>query len=425
MIMKAPFSPTRRDLLRFGSLAMFGAAVRGATFPLSSMADAVILIHLKGGPSHLDTLDMKPNAPVEERGEFKPIATKLSGVTVCEHLPKLAACLDRFALLRGISHSAGAHPQADEYLFTGNRPSAAVVYPSIGSISLKERPGRADMPGFVAVPNSDMGPGFLGVAFSAFKTTAVPKPGKPFEVRGLSLGGLTLEQIRNRDRLLVDLDTALRGAEKVSPVVEGMNRFSHAAAEMILSSKAREAFDTGKEFASITKLFPMHDLGQSLLLAARLVEHGVRFVIVTHDGWDTHLNNFTGHKKLLGELDGALPALIESLTQKGLLKRTLVLAAGEFGRTPTINKNAGRDHWPRASWALFAGGGVKPGQTIGGTDDKGHSPDSDTKLAPDDLAATTLHAMGVNPKHEYLTPSGRPVTLVAHGRVIKELMVDG
>lgn len=412
---------SRRDILHIGALGIFADALAVHAASPAASADAVIFIHLKGGPSHLDTLDMKPTAPAEERGEFTPIASRVAGVPVCEHLPKLAAVLDRFCLVRGISHSAGAHPQADEYLFTGNRPNPAFTHPAVGAVALKERPGRADLPGFVAVPTSEMGPGFLGVEFSPFKTTAVPKPGKPFEVRGLSLpAGLTAEQVRHRDRLLADLDTALRGAEKVNPSVAGLDRFGKTAAEMILSPTAREAFDTGKEPTSIVKLFPPSDLGQSLLLAGRLVEHGCRFVAVNHDGWDTHTENFKGHKKLLTELDGALPALVEALRAKGRLGRTLVVAAGEFGRTPTINKQAGRDHWPRASWALFAGGGTAPG-LVGGTDAKGHGPDAETKLAPDDLAASVLRALGVDPKTEYHTPTGRPVILVPHGRVIERL----
>jgi uncharacterized protein (DUF1501 family) len=425
---RSPFTPSRRDALRIGALGGFGLALSERLLSaedapkLTPTADAVIFVHLKGGPSHLDTLDMKPEAPAAERGPFKPSQTKIAGLTACEHLPKLAAAMDRFALVRGISHSAGAHPQADEYLFTGNRPSPAVDHPALGSVAVKEKPGRKDLPGFVAIPNSDASPGFLGVAYSAFKTTAVPKPGKPFEVRGLSLAaGVTPEQVRDREKLLNDIDTALRGAEKVSPLVEGMDRFGKTAAEMILSPKAREAFDTGKEPESVAKLFGTDDLSQSLLLAARLAEHGARFVAVTHDGWDTHLDNFNKHKPLLKQLDDALPALVEALGQKGLLKRVLVLACGEFGRTPSINVNVGRDHWPRASWALFAGGGVKPGQLIGGTDAKGHGPDSGTKLAPDDLAASVLLALGISSKQEYYTQTGRPVTLVPHGRVIDGL----
>jgi uncharacterized protein (DUF1501 family) len=386
-------------------------------------ADGCIFIHLKGGPSHLDTMDMKPEAPAAERGAFGSIATRLAGLRVCEHLPRFAQAADQFCLVRGISHSAGAHPQADEYIFTGNRPSAAVKYPSLGSVLARERPSRADIPGFVAVPISEMGPGFLGVAYAPFKTTAVPRRGQPFQVRGLALGaGVTVEQVQERTRLLQDLDTRFQALEKNNALLEGMDRFGRTATEMILSAHARRAFDVSREAAPISRLFADNDFSQSLLLACRLVEFGVRFVTVSFGGWDTHLDNFNGlRNRLLPPFDAGISALVEGLRQKGLLARTLVACLGEFGRTPTINPQVGRDHWPRAGWALFAGGGVRTGQLLGGTDSKGHGPDNDTRIAPDDLAASIYDALGIDPRREYHTPNGRPVTLVPQGNVIPGL----
>lgn len=387
------------------------------------LADAAVFIHLQGGPSHLDTLDMKPAAPAEERGPFKRIQTSLPGLVACEHLPRLAKAIDRFTLLRGISHSAGAHPQANQYLFTGNRVSPAVEHPALGAVVSKELAAPPDVPSFVAVPGSEMRPGYLGVAYAPFSTSVTPQAGEPFEVRGLVLGeGLSIDRVRNREALLADLDQTFRQGDAHSDLLEGMDQFARKAQQMILSPRSREAFDISREPPSITSLFGDDELSQSALLAVRLVEYGVRFVTVTHGGWDTHLDNFQRlEKPLLPQLDRALPALVESLALKGLLERTLVVVTGEFGRTPAINKNAGRDHWPRTMWTLLAGGGTPPGQLIGLTDDKGHGPDDGTDIKPDDLAASIYHALGINAKHEYYTATGRPVTLVPEGRLIPGL----
>lgn len=419
----------RRHLLQAGVLGGVGLTLSNylrlaEASPIKPRAEACIFMHLAGGPSHLDTLDMKPEAPSEEQGEFKRIQTVIPGYEVCEHLPRLAKLIDRFTLIRGISHAAGAHPLANEYLYTGNRPSPAVVYPAMGSVAAKELTTPEAIPPFVAIPNSDMAAGFLGVSYGSFRTTSVPKAGQPFEVRGLAVpNALTLDKIKSRNALLRDLDQTFRTAEANSAVLEGLDRFSQKANEMILSDRARQAFDTSRESPSILKLFEADDVSQSLLLAGRLVEHGVRFVTVTHQGWDTHTENFTGHKKLLGPFDAGLTALVTMLEQKGLLERVLVVATGEFGRTPTINKLAGRDHWPQTMWTLVAGGGAKRNFFLGATDSKGHRPTDDTHLKPDDLAASIYHALGIDPLHEYFTNTGRPVLLVPEGKVLRELFV--
>jgi uncharacterized protein (DUF1501 family) len=429
--MRSSLNVNRRSLLKAGFLGGLGLgladylALADTDRPNRPRADACIFIHLQGGPSHLDTLDMKPDAPAAERGEFSSIQSQLAGLRVCEHLPGFARVADQFCLVRGMSHSAGAHPQADEYIFTGNRPSPAVKYPSLGSVLARERPSRPDTPSFVAVPTSEMDPGFLGLAYAPYKTTAVPRRGQPFQVRGLALGeGVSVEQVQQRTRLLEDLDTRFRAIEKNNALLEGMDRFGRTATQMILSAHARQAFDVSRESPRFAGFFADNDLGQSLLLACRLVEFGVRFVTVSHGGWDTHLDNFNNLKtKLLPPFDAGLAALVEGLRQKGLLERTLVVCLGEFGRTPTINPQTGRDHWPRAGWALFTGGGVRTGQLLGGTDSKGHGPDDATKIAPDDLAASIYHALGIDPRREYHTPTGRPVILVPHGNVLDGLFV--
>jgi uncharacterized protein (DUF1501 family) len=426
-----PTSPTRRTLLKAGFLGGVGLSL--ADFlalaneqpkqAIRPRADACLFIHLQGGPAHTDTLDMKPEAPEAERGEFKSIPSRMPGLRVCEHLPRLAEVANQFCLVRGMSHTAGDHPQGSEYIFTGNRPTAAVKYPSIGSVLSLERPSRADTPSFVAIPESEMGPGYLGVACAPFKTTAVPRRGQPFQVRGLALPeGVSLEQVQERTQLLNDLDNRFEAVERSNALLKGMDQFSRTATEMLLSAHARKAFDVSLESSRFAGLFPNDDFGQSLLLACRLIEHGVRFVTVHFGGWDTHRDNFNGLRtKLLPPFDAGIRAVMEGMRQKGLLERTLVACLGEFGRTPAINNLAGRDHWPRAGWALFTGGGVRTGQLIGGTDKRGHSPDADTHITPDDLAASIYHALGIDPAREYHTNTGRPVMLVAHGRVMKNL----
>jgi uncharacterized protein (DUF1501 family) len=428
MLRPPPSRCTRREALRLGFLSALGLSLAdylclAAAREQPATADSVIFIHLQGGASHLDTLDMKPEAPAAERGEFRPIPSKLPGLLVCEHLPKLAQVIDQFVLLRGIRHTAGDHARASNYLFTGNAVSPAITFPSLGSVASKERPARADLPSFVAVPTTEMTAGYLSVAYAPFKTSVAPRAGQPFDVRGLSLAeGLTVDQLQDRDRLLRDLDSRFRQAEVSSELLEGLDRFGRQAQAMILSPRAREAFDISKESPAIAQRFAANDFCQSLLLACRLVEHGVRFVTVNFDGWDTHLDNFNSLKnKLLPPLDAGLAALVSTLRAKGLLTRTLVVVSGEFGRTPTINKNAGRDHWPRAMWTLFTGGGVRAGQLIGGTDVKGHGPDSGTNLKLDDLAASIYHALGLDHRKEYQTRTGRPVYLVPNGRLIREL----
>ncbi len=424
---------TRRDFLRAGMLGAGVVGGAGLSLPnflrlaaanegRKNTADAVLFINLEGGPSHLDTLDMKPEGPVETRGEFKPIQSKIPGLNVCEHMPKFAATADQFALLRGISHSAGSHPLGQSYISTGNRPTPALIYPSLGAVATKELPGKSDMPSYIAIPKTEWNAGFMGDAYAPFKTNAVPRPGEPFVVRGISLAdGLTIDRVNRREQLLKKVDRTFREVETNSQLLEALDKFGGQAHSMITSPRAQKAFDVTLESEAIRERFSDDEFNQSLLLACRLIEFGVPFITVSNAGWDTHTDNFAGHKRLIPAFDAGLPAVIDTLAEKGLLERTLVVAMGEFGRTPKINVNAGRDHYPRVNWSVFAGGGVQPGRLVGGTDQGGEAPDDDTDFTPDDIAATIYHALGIDPLTEYHTNTGRPVMLVPHGRVISEL----
>jgi hypothetical protein len=428
--MKAQFCDgvTRRDCLRAGVLGGLGLTLPSflrlaqANERRKSSADAVLFINLEGGPSHLDTLDMKPEGPTETRGEFKSIQSKIPGLNVCEYMPKFAAAADKFTLVRGISHSAGSHPLGQSYISTGNRPTPALIYPSLGAVATKELPGKPDMPSYIAIPKTEWNAGFMGDAYAPFKTNAVPRPGEPFVVRGISLAeGLTLDRVNRREQLLKKVDRTFREADTNSQLLEALDKFGGQAHSMITSPRAQKAFDVTLESEAIRGRFSDDEFNQSLLLACRLIEFGVPFITVSNAGWDTHTDNFTGHKRLSPPLDAGLPAVIETLAEKGLLERTLIVAMGEFGRTPKINVNSGRDHYPRVNWSVFAGGGVRPGQLVGGTDQGGEAPDDDTDISPDDIAATIYHALGIDPRTEYHTNTGRPVMLVPHGRIITEL----
>jgi hypothetical protein len=425
----------RRDFLKVGALTPFGLTlagylrtagageVTGGGAPGFGKATSAVFVNLGGGPTHLDTFDMKPDAPAEYRGEFKPIATNVPGVSFCEHMPKLAKCADRFAILRGVSHTQAAHEFGTKYMNTGNRPLPSLEFPGYGAVLSKEKPGPRDLPPFVAIPNTPQVAGYLGVEFAPFSTTNTPRPNQPFSVRGITLGrGLTVEEVERRRSLLNDLDATFRGFERDSDLVNGLDRFSRRAYDIISSPRSREAFDVSKESASITGLFNESPIAQSCLLAARLVEAGVRFVTVSGGGWDTHQNNFPTLKdRLLPGLDSALSGLFEALSRKGLLATTAVFVTGEFGRTPKVNPRAGRDHYPRAMFVLMGGGGIRGGQVVGASDDKGTGPASGDGITPDDVAATFYHSLGVDHTKEYRTPTGRPVAVVRYGKVIKEL----
>lgn len=423
----------RRDFLRAGLLGFAGLTIadflrakensppESAT---AARADAVLFLNLAGGPSHLDTLDMKPNAPAETRGEFASIQSSIPGLNVCEHMPKFAAAIGTTTLIRGISHTVGDHPQGQAYIAAGNRPGPALKYPSYGSIVSKERPGDPNMPPYVAIPQTEWNAGHMGDGYAPFKTNAVPKPGQPFDVRGISLpAGVTVEKVAQRDRLLRDVDSVFRDVELNSPLLEAMDTFGQRAYRMMTSTRTRGAFDVSREPASIQKLFAGDEIGQSLLLSVRLIEFGVPFVTVTNAGWDTHLDNFKGHARLIPPLDSGLTATLTALREKGLMDRTLVVVMGEFGRTPKINQNVGRDHYPRANWCVMAGGGTQAGHLIGGTDEGGTGPDDATSISPDDIGATILHALGIDHHKEYFTRTGRPVSLVPHGSVLSDIFV--
>jgi hypothetical protein len=422
----------RRDFLRIGALAGIGGLNLPGFLSLASTggvsanarAKAAIFVRLGGGPSHMDTFDLKPDAPSTHRGEFNEIATNVPGIRISEHLPKLARCADKFAILRGVSHTLAAHELGTLYMGSGNRPLPSLQFPTYGAVVSKEMKGVEHLPSFVAVPSAGNNPtGYLGVEYGPFETGSQPQPGKAMEIRGLSLkNGVTLEDVDRRQDLVKRYDTAFGSYASEDKILAGMDQFGQKAYQMMRSPKSREAFDLSKESMSISGLFGKDGFSQSCLLATRLVESGVRFVTVNLGGWDTHQNNWTTLKdRLCPSLDAGLSGLFTALDQKGLLGSTTVYVTGEFGRTPKINQRGGRDHYPRAMFCLLAGGGIQGGQVIGASDAKGEGP-KDKAITPDDVAATFYKSLGIDHRKEYNTPSGRPVMIVRYGEPIKELI---
>jgi hypothetical protein len=430
---------SRREFLRVGGLSALGlslpaflrfqeqARAAGVAGPRSHVN--CILLWMQGGPSHIDTLDPKPNAPVEIRGEFGTIPTRLPGVRVCEHLPLLARQFDKLSLIRGHDPKNGSHGTADHYMMSGRRFNPAMAFPCYGSVIARERGYREGMFPFVQLGrhidrrfNGGVG-GFLGDQYNPFEVLEDPSLAT-FRVRDLSLPD-------ERDRARLERRYAMLGAmdryqnqveAPASPVVQARDAFYERAHRLITSPAAKRAFDLGQEADRTRDQYGRNTLGQSCLLARRLIEAGVHFVTVTDGGWDTHTENFRSLKdRLLPRLDQAYAALLQDLHQRGLLDNTLVVWFGDFGRTPKVNPSAGRDHWATAGVACMGGGGIKRGEVVGATNAMGEVV-VDSPVSPEDLAATIYTALGVPLHTWYRAQDGRPIELVPEGRPVRQLL---
>ncbi|WP_395089697.1 DUF1501 domain-containing protein [Armatimonas sp.] len=422
----------RREFLTVGALSALGLTLGDAL--RASAASSVgrglggkscILIWLDGGPSHLDTFDPKPDAPSEVRGPFSTISTRIPGIALSEHLPRTAQVLDKVALIRSLTHELGNHDTGSHFLLTGHRPNPALAYPSLGSIVAKERGNRAALPPYVVLPEatSALGPGYLSGAFGPF---AVGRD--PAQARDLALPeGLTLERLGERRAILEQLDRFSQTVE-ANAATQSRDAAYEQAYRLLAAPEAKAAFDLAREPASLHERYGRSKLGTACLTARRLVEAGARFITVVDSGWDTHQNIaktlpdalFPGSGKLPA-LDRAYAALLTDLSERGLLENTLVVLMGEFGRTPKLNALGGRDHWPRAGFACLAGGGVRGGQVIGKTDASGESP-TERPVRPEDLSASILTLLGIDPATEYHHPDGRPLRLINDGIMLKELV---
>lgn len=391
-------------------------------------AKSCILLWLDGGPSHLETFDLKPDAPLEVRGPFQPITTNVNGIQISELLSKTATVCDKLAIVRSMTSPLGEHGLANQYLLTGYKPSPVLQYPQFGSVMTHLRNAPSVLPPYVTIPeNRTTSSGFLGSSFEPFATGG--DPSKPdFQVRDLDFfPGVDSKRIQRRREFLADLDS-------VQASIESRNLPSDSAFEkayrLVTSSESKKAFDLSDEPAAVRSRYGSKMFGQSCLLARRLVERGVPFVSVMNTGWDTHeslvlklRDGYSGAKVgvgLIPTFDQGFSALISDLAERGLLDETLVIAMGEFGRTPKLNTRGGRDHWPRVFSAVLAGGGVPGGQVIGSSDRVGESP-HDYPVSPNDLAHTIYTLLGIDPHRELYTTDGRPVPVNQGGKLVREL----
>ena len=431
---------TRRDFLRVGTASLFGM---GFGLPHLLAADRVkspgtrdvslIFVFLKGGQSSIDTFDLKPDAPAEFRGEFNPTSTNVPGTQVCEHLPHVAKVMDRVSLIRSFRHHNSDHGPADHCMLTGYFPLAGFnpnlspnnQRPSHGSIIAKKLGARGSVPPYVCMPkvHPSAGSAYLGAAAAPFGIEADPNA-PDFSVPDvLPPISVAADRLDNRKGLLDGLDRFQKAREtKANRHAETVGVFQEKAFELMTSKEAKAAFDIAAEPEKLRSAYGRHSLGQCCLMARRLVEAGVRCVTIDHSNWDTHDNNFGVLKKtLLPQFDTAISMLFRDLADRGMLDSTLVVVTGEFGRTPRINKNAGRDHWGPAFTVLLGGGGIHGGRVVGKSDARAEKPASDP-IGPEDLSATMYHLLGINPKDEFHTPDGRPVAIVNGGNVIEELV---
>jgi hypothetical protein len=412
---------SRRDFLRVGGLAVAGLNLPRLLAGASNGQREIscIVFFQNGGMSQLDSFDPKPEAPLEVRGTVSSIPTAIPGVHFSELVPRCAKAANKFTLVRSIYSREAIHEKAQQYIFSGTRPGNDLIHPVFGSVVAKERGARNGMPPFVVIPNKPVcaEAGFLGSAYDPFVSGDPNR--KNFSVKDLTLPlGVSLEEARGRANLLEALDAEIERVEH-SPLIDGMNQFSQKAFDLVSSPVAKKAFDIGAEPDSLRDAYGRNTAGQGALLARRLIESGVRLATVFHGGYDTHTDNEEINQKLYPVFDQAFATLLDDLEQRGLLATTLVIALGEFGRTPKINHSAGRDHWPGAFSILLAGAGVPRGQVVGSTDSRAGEP-ADRPVSIEDLGASIYKKLGVDYTQDYHA-NGRPIKIVKDGEPVKEL----
>jgi hypothetical protein len=430
-------SVTRRDCLRLGLSGLLGGGlidalrVRGEAAITNARPTSCILIWMDGGPSHYETFDPKPGAPSEIRGQFKPIATKVPGVSFSEPMKRLASIADRLAIVRSIRHDQGNHGAGNHYMMTGAPPRIPVgcgafvsFHPSLGSVTAHERGAAGGLPPYFSMPSMSRsgGPNFLGAGFAPFVVPDDPSA-KTFRVRDVGPArGVAEGRSSERRELRARIDRLPRFSDKAAgdPAL-ALDTYYEQGYDLMSSAPAQRAFDIANEPDKVRDTYGRTPFGQRCLLARRLVEAGVPFVTLNQGGWDDHIGIFKGYDKRMPAFEATIAELILDLERRGMLESTLVVALGEFGRTPKINKDAGRDHWANAMSVLFAGCGTPGGLVIGATDKRGYAA-SERILSPENFASTVYTKLGIDPARIMHTPSGRPVQLVSDPTPIRELM---
>jgi Protein of unknown function (DUF1501) len=390
---------------------------------IMAKADSIIHIFLPGGIAHQETFDPKPFAPVEYRGELGHIPTKIDGEFFSETLPKTAQIADKITVIRSMTHGEAAHERGTHNMFTGYRPSPALQYPSMGSVVSHEFGPKNDLPPYVCVPtmpNTYAGTGYLSSSFSPFALGSDPASGG-FKVQDLNLpGGIDDSRFATRRHVLEAVNEHFAKKEKADGLT-AMDTFYERAYSLISSPKAREAFNIGAEPKEIRDEYGRNAAGQRMLMARRLVAAGVRFVSLQYGGWDLHAGIAGGMRTQMPAFDQAYSTLIRDLDRTGLLERTIVMVSSEFGRTPKINKDGGRDHWPKVFSIALAGGGIKKGYIHGASNSTATEPERDP-IGPEDLATTLYHQIGIVADKELMAPGGRPIEIVDGGKVRSELL---
>jgi hypothetical protein len=387
-------------------------------------AKSVILVYLGGGLSHHDSFDLKPDAPAEIRGKYNPIRSSVPGLQVGELLPRMAQTMQKVTLVRSGAHNNDHHETATNWVLSGRFGSAFGDYPALGAVAAHEFGFHDVLPPYVAIPQNpsftwELGKSaFLGGRYESFKT-GDPQAAN-FKVQDVTpREPLPASRVERRESLLAAVDSLARRVQGNDQIAT-YDEFRQRATSMILSPEAQAAFAIGEEPEALRDRYGRSTVGQSCLLARRLVERGVRFATVNSGGWDHHAKIWEGLEKKLPEFDAAFATLVDDLDERGLLAETLVVAFGEFGRTPKINKDTGRDHWAPAASLLFAGAGIARGKLIGATDSQGAQV-VERPIAPADVAYTLLECLGIDPHHELVTPDGRPIPILDKGEFIKDL----
>jgi uncharacterized protein (DUF1501 family) len=428
------FRPSRREFVTVGAVGGLGLtladwfrlearAAQKNYDNIEAKAKSVIHIFLPGGIAHQESFDPKPYAPIEYRGELRAIDTKVSGVQFCETLPKTAQVADKLCVIRSMSHGEAAHERGTHNMFTGYRPSPALVFPSIGSVVSHEYGPRNNLPPYVCIPgqpNEFAGTGYLSSSFAPFSLGADPASAG-FRVQDLNLpAGVDAQRFARRRSALNAVNDYFSNKEK-SDSLRAMDTFYDRAYSLISSQTAREAFNIDAEPAKLRDEYGRNEAGQRMLMARRLVAAGVRMVTLTYGGWDMHNQITANMRGQMPPFDQAFSTLISDLDRTGLLKDTLVMVSSEFGRTPKINGNAGRDHWPKVFSVVLAGGGVKSGIVYGESNAVASEPGKD-EIGPQDFMTTVYYLMGIIADKELMAPGNRPIEIVDGGQVRKTML---
>ncbi len=437
--------PRRREFLYAGWLAGLGLSMgqlfrlqaAGAkndaadTAPVAAKARSVIHIYLQGGFAHMDSFDPKPDAPLEYRGILDAIPTRMPGVFFSSHMERTAAIADRLTVVRSMTHTEVDHQRGEHSMFTGYRPSPALVYPSLGSVVSHEFGPRGPMPPYVVVPNAGsqfLGSGYLSNAHGPFALGADPAR-TGFQVRDLNHpAGIDTARFEQRKSWKTLVDEHFR-RQAQDDAVTTMDSFYQRAYSLLDSPESKAAFSLEGETAATRELYGMKPAGPVIrpaagarfLIARRLVEAGVRFVTVTFGAWDTHSYHYRGIEPQMPDLDRGFAGLITDLEQRGMLDSTLVLITSEFGRTPKVNAGGGRDHWPRVFSIVMAGGGVKRGSVFGASDGLAAEA-ADQPLSVENYATTIYHLLGIDASRSLMSPGDRPQRIVTDGEVEQGLL---